>query len=132
MTDSVQKYRKFENYTEAEKAQQFDITRDLQREASRIAQYNRYSNDPEARKEKLDNNKWYKLKTKYTEMGYTFAKGKVGLEEVKLLVDRINEEPDERIKEKQELLKQKKNEINQLIKEIYELKLQNQIKNDAI
>lgn len=131
MTDSVTKTRKFENYTEAEKAQQFDITRDLQREASRISQYNKYSNDPEARKQKLDNNKWYKLKTKYTQMGYTFSKGKAGLEEVKLLVASINEEPDELVKEKQALLKQKKYEVNQLIKEIYELKLQNN-KNDDI
>jgi hypothetical protein len=128
MTDPVQKNRKFENYTEAEKAQQFDITRDLQREASRIAQFNKYNNDLKARAEKLANNKLYKLKTKYTQMGYTFAKGKVGLEEVKVLIDSINEEPDERVKEKQELLKQKKNEVNNLIKEIYELKLQNQNK----
>ena len=126
MTDSVAKTRKLKTYTDEEKARQFDITRDLQREASRISQFNKYSNDPIARKEKLDNNKWYKLKTKYTQMGYTFSKGKVGLEEVKLLVDSINEEPDERVKEKQELLKQKKTEVNDLIKEIYELKLQNQ------
>ena len=128
MTDPVQKNRKFETYTEAEKAQQFDITRDLQREASRIAQFNKYNNDLKARAEKLANNKLYKLKTKYTQMGYTFAKGKVGLEEVKVLIASINEEPDERVKEKQELLKQKKNEVNNLIKEIYELKLQNQNK----
>lgn len=129
MTDPVPKniYR-LKVYTEAEKARQFDLTRDLQREASRIAQFNKYSNDPIARKEKLDNNKLYKLKTKYTQLGYTFAKGKVGLEEVKLLVASINEEPDELVKEKQELLKQKKTEVNDLIKEIYELKLQNQNK----
>ncbi len=126
MTDSVAKTRKLKTYTDEEKARQFDITRDLQREASRISQFNKYSNDPIARKEKLDNNKWYKLKTKYTQMGYTFSKGKVGLEEVKLLVASINEEPDERVKEKQDLLKKKKTEVNDLIKEIYELKLQNQ------
>jgi len=117
--------KKLNMLTDEEKARKFDVTRDLQRESSRISQYNKYNNDPESRKEKLDNNRWYKLKTKYTKMGHTFSKGKVGLEEVKLLVASINEEPDELVKEKQELLKQKKFEVNQLIKEIYELKLQN-------
>jgi len=116
--------RKIKQLTDEEKIERFDITRDLQRESSRISQFNKYNNDPEARKEKLDNNKWYKLKTKYTKMGYTFSKGKVGLEEVKNLIASL-EEQDEGIKEKQELLKQKKNEVNELIKEIYELKLKN-------
>lgn len=128
MTSKVS--RKFSDLSDEEKARQFDVTRDLQRESSRISQYNKYKNDPEARKQKLDNNKWYKLKTKYTQMGYTFSKGKVGLEEVKLLVASINEEPDELLKEKQALLKQKKNEVNELIKEIYELKLKNSKKDD--
>ena len=131
MSDSVAKTRNLKNYTDEEKIKQFDITRNLQRESSRISQFNKYNNDSEARKEKLENNRWYKLKTKYTQMGYTFSKGKVGLEEVKLLVASINEEPDELVKEKQALLKQKKYEVNQLIKEIYELKLKNN-KNDDI
>lgn len=117
--------KKIKQLTDEEKLKRFDITRDLQRESSRISQFNKYNNDPLAREKKLDDNKWYKLKTKYTKMGYTFSKGKVGLDEVKQLVATINEEPDELVKEKQELLRKKKNEVNELIKEIYELKLKN-------
>ena len=116
---------KLEQYTDEEKARQFDINRDLHRESSRISQYNKFNNDPEARKQKLENNRWNKLKAKYTLMGHTFSKGKVGLEEVKLFVASINEEPNELVKEKKALLKKKKYEVNELIKEIYELKLQN-------
>ena len=122
--------------TDAEKAKEYERLKKEQRERSKISQYNRYHNDHEHRKEKNELNNLYKQKSKYEKMGFSFSKGKEGIEEVKILIKKINKEEDDfvnskfddtfkelkiQVDQKKELIQQKQAEVKLLIKEVKQL-----------
>lgn len=121
--------------SDAEKAKEYERLKQEQRERGKISQYNRYHNDPQHRKEKNELNNLYKQKAKYEKMGFTFSTGKEGIEEVKILIKKINKEEDEfvskfddtfkelkiQVDQKKELIQQKQTEVKLLIKEVKQL-----------